>query len=223
MNRVLDKVESSLWSFNRSIYQRRQICPSQQFTLISQNCVGGIIYNNLHIPFTSPTINTLIKGEDFVKFAEDFDGYATLTPTTLLGDRTFPDTPSFALGDIQVWCPHSKNDETARADWSRRALRIKGERYLIANTWDLESNEGFIERILRLPYKKVIFTCDPSYEGDDFLYIDAGRFAGCKDFIQRDTFNIMAHVPFSGKRVFEECFDWSSWLNGADTSECNLR
>ena len=45
---------------------RRRI-HKKSFTLISQNCVGGVIYNMLDIPFKTPTINLYINDEDFVK------------------------------------------------------------------------------------------------------------------------------------------------------------
>lgn len=48
---------------------------NKEFSFISQNCAGGIIYHSLHRQFTTPTINLTIEGEDFVKFVEHLDYY----------------------------------------------------------------------------------------------------------------------------------------------------
>ena len=37
------------------------------FTIISQNCIGGVIYANLGLEFRTPTINMFIEDENFVK------------------------------------------------------------------------------------------------------------------------------------------------------------
>ena len=41
---------------------------NNNITIISNNCIGGVIYHNLGLRFNSPTINTLIKGEDYLNF-----------------------------------------------------------------------------------------------------------------------------------------------------------
>lgn len=40
-------------------------------TIISQNCIGGVIYSDLGLKFSSPTINMFIEDNDFVKLAEN--------------------------------------------------------------------------------------------------------------------------------------------------------
>ena len=36
---------------------------NKDFTLICQNCLGGVIYSFLDLPFMSPTINVFIEDE----------------------------------------------------------------------------------------------------------------------------------------------------------------
>lgn len=61
----------------RFFYERkiRKRFIKQDITIISQNCVGGVLYNSLNLPFYSPTINLTIEGEDFVKLVGDINHY----------------------------------------------------------------------------------------------------------------------------------------------------
>ena len=41
------------------------------FTLFSNNCLGGVFYHDAGRQFTSPTVNLAFDGEDFIKFLEN--------------------------------------------------------------------------------------------------------------------------------------------------------
>ena len=55
---------------NHLIYQyfRSLIKTDSEFTIISSNCIGGVIYSDLHRKFLSPTINLFFSAKDFLKF-----------------------------------------------------------------------------------------------------------------------------------------------------------
>ena len=36
------------------------------FTIISQNCIGGVFYHDMGLPFQSPTINLVFKAPDLI-------------------------------------------------------------------------------------------------------------------------------------------------------------
>ena len=53
---------------NRIIIQRaKRKLHTKDFTLISQNCIGGVFYHDMGLQFLSPTVNTFIPEPDFVK------------------------------------------------------------------------------------------------------------------------------------------------------------
>lgn len=52
------------------------------FSIISSNCIGGIVSHDLGLMFKSPTINLYFDAEDFVKFTERLDYYLN-TPLSL--------------------------------------------------------------------------------------------------------------------------------------------
>lgn len=43
---------------------------NKNFTIISSNCIGGLIYHDLGMQFKSPTINMYIKANDFIKLCK---------------------------------------------------------------------------------------------------------------------------------------------------------
>ncbi len=152
----------------------RKQCPFRDFTIISQDCMGGIIYNRLGMPFYSPTINFLFLGENFCKLAErpsyyfDFDAAPVSTENS-----PYPNSVTIKVSDIFIKCPHHNAPEDAASCWNRRRTRVNLNRMIIiANTWDLLGDPGFIERIAALSLPKIIFTADAKLKRNaDFLWI----------------------------------------------------
>lgn len=56
-------------------------------SLITSNCIGGEIYNDLQLKFLSPTINLWISEPDFLKFVFDLKGYTSNKLTFVKNDR----------------------------------------------------------------------------------------------------------------------------------------
>ena len=48
---------------------------NDQFTILSSNCIGGVIYHRLGKQFLSPTINMWFRQPDFVSFCLHLDYY----------------------------------------------------------------------------------------------------------------------------------------------------
>ena len=48
---------------------------NKDFTIISHNCVGGVIYHDLGLKFNTPTINLFFMAKDFIKFCNNLIHY----------------------------------------------------------------------------------------------------------------------------------------------------
>ena len=46
---------------------RREKLKNNDFTIISSECAGGVIYHDLGLRFDSPTINLWFKPDDYLK------------------------------------------------------------------------------------------------------------------------------------------------------------
>ena len=62
---------------HRKIMQKRN--KNMDFTIIAQNCIGGVIYSDLGLQFLSPTINMFIEDENFVKLVENLEYYFSIS------------------------------------------------------------------------------------------------------------------------------------------------
>lgn len=57
--------------------KNRQNLVNTDFSLISANCIGGVISHELGLQFLSPTVNLFMSGKDFVKFCSDLKHYTS--------------------------------------------------------------------------------------------------------------------------------------------------
>lgn len=216
------KLKEKIWNFRRKRIEanwRRKI-KSKEFTLITQNCIGGVIYSNLGMEFTSPTINQFIEDENFVKLVENLEHYMKIKPkkvTDCFIDPIDPNIkyPIIKIDDIKINCLHYKDCKQAIDDWERRKKRIHWDNILvIANSWNLHENKKLIERIGRIKYKKIIFTykdykkkyCIP-LKGDFWRVDERG--------IVRP--NITDYMPNNSiYRYFEKMFDFVDFINNEE-------
>ena len=56
---------------------RRKKLKDENFTIISNNCWGGTIYESYGIKKMSPTVGMFIMPEDYLKFIANFDYYVS--------------------------------------------------------------------------------------------------------------------------------------------------
>lgn len=190
---------------------------NRDFTLISQNCVGGVIYSSLGLEFCSPTINMFIPGDSFVKLVDRPEHYFSVTPTPVCDEYVDPIDPSIrypiiAVDDVQLHCLHSHSCAEAISDWERRKKRINlSNVFVIANTWNFRGCEDQIKNLLSCRYPTVIFTNEQHYHGEQFIVLEESFWQLDQRGILRP--NITDFMPHSHKRYFEEKFDFVRWLN----------
>ena len=193
--------------------KRRNILKNKDFTLISNNCNGGVLLHDLGIRFNSQFVNLFLSAEDYIKYLERFDFYNGLK-------LTFVDEPSdypiAKLEDLTVHFVHYKSNEEAESKWEERKKRINKENMFIIFTEQKGCTPDLVERFDKLQFKnKVVFT----YR--EYKYLKSAVFVkkyknnplGVHMFLEFKN-------HFSNKRNFD-VFDFVSWFNG-DTDVKNL-
>ena len=160
--KILSVIRKARRSFIVKRFRKR--LTNKDFSLITQNCVGGVIYSTLGMEFSSPTINMFIEDENFVKLVENLEYYMSV-PATAKQDRYVDPIdnsivyPKIQIDDIELCCLHYKDCNDAIAAWERRRKRVNLENvFVIANTWNMHDDIRLIERITKTKYKTVIFT-----------------------------------------------------------------
>ena len=106
----LGRVSRNVW---RNKYEQGWL-KNKDFTILSQNCIGSIMYHDLGQQFLSPTINMLFTPRDFLKFMKNPESY-------LNAELTFNDTVSIPplgkIEDIEISFVHYKTADEAFKKW----------------------------------------------------------------------------------------------------------
>ena len=114
---------------------RKKFLKNYNFTIISNNCWGGMIYESYNLQKQSPTIGVFFMAQDYIKFLKDLREYIQcelefISPNEsrwkdyVKNDSRFGNYPIGKLKDIEIFFLHYKSEEEAREKWERRCKRI---------------------------------------------------------------------------------------------------
>lgn len=202
---------------NKLLESYRKKLTNKDFTLITQNCIGGVIYDDLGMQFTSPTINMFIEDDSFVKLVENLEHYMSIKPKKVTDCYIDPidnniKYPVIKIDDIKINCLHSKDCNQAIEDWERRKKRINFNNIIvIANSWNLHENKKLIERIGKIKYKKIIFTYK-DYNKEYCIPLKGDFWKKDERGIVRP--NLTDFMPNNSiYRYFEKIFDFVEFIN----------
>ena len=149
---------------------------NKDFTLFASNCVGGVLYSELHLPFRSPTINLWIPPGDFIKFCANPQPYLTAKFIPVPTDKPYP---VCKCRDITIYAVHYTSTEQAQTAWRRRAARINWDNIFIM----MSERDGCTEEDLKNfdalanPHK-VVFVHRPMPHIQSAYYLPGTEIAG---------------------------------------------
>jgi uncharacterized protein (DUF1919 family) len=120
---IFIRIRQFVWNYYEKISQKKLLrkLDNDSFSIVCDNCIGGVIYHRLGKEFLSPTINLYMSAKDYVKFVCDLKYYLSLELVEKESDKPFP---VGLLGDVVINFNHAKTFEDASRDWYRRAKRI---------------------------------------------------------------------------------------------------
>lgn len=128
---------------------------NSDFTIISSNCLGGVISHELELEFMSPTVNLFIEPSSFVKFCKNLTCYFE---QPLEEKEWSGDYPIALCNDIEIHGLHYRNFSELKDKWNERKRRVNFDNIFI---FMIERDGCTYEDILefdKLPYKnKVVF------------------------------------------------------------------
>lgn len=174
-------------------------------TLVTSNCVGGVIYNDLGLQFTSPTVNLWFHENHFLKFATNFERYKNVPLRFVQNEKG--DYPKGQIDDIDIYFLHYKTAEEAERKWSERYQRADfSNTYIILNDMELEPQDYEMFHQLKCK-RKIMFTTNPQHANwDNFFYIKNYE---PNSYVRKHTVKRM-----NGHYDFEMFFDYVAWING---------
>ncbi len=146
---------------------RRKIDVSD-ISIISMNCIGGIIYHDCGQRFLSPTINLFFEPSDFIKFVNNLDYYLDVVPEVSMGEEY----PIGFLKDIKIYFMHYDTPEEALEKWEERKKRINRDKiFVIMVERDGFTKEDF-ENFKKIEYPKILFAKTKEYKDKDVVYFE---------------------------------------------------
>lgn len=190
---------------------KRKRLKNENFTIISNNCIGGFIYQDLKQPYLTPTANIYISPEDFVKFCKNIKKYIKIEMKEVKEPNV--SCPVGMIKDVKIYFVHYKTFQEGKEKWDYRKKRINYQNlYCIMtdrNTIYCEPSacdDKIIYEFDRLPIKnKVVFT-SKNYPLDSVHYLPK-----YKDKVVDVATN---YVNLFGKYVIESNgFDYVDFLN----------
>lgn len=173
---------------------------NDNFTIITDTCIGGVMYHKLGKQFRSPTINLWIYDKDFIRFVSNLRYYMSQELRFVEG---IDPTPTAWCGDVMIHFNHAHSKEEAAADWNKRRTRINYDNlFIIMSDRPGTDNDG----------------TDPYLSKEDFLSLNKIKCKGKIVFSVRKYEDIDYIVPLpadandNGTYVNMYMFDKSKWL-----------
>lgn len=176
------------------------------FTIISQNCIGTMIYHDLGIRFNSPTINLYMESQDFIKFIENLDYYLSIDAKKIKF-ITSDDYPIGYLEDLKIYFVHYSNENEVIKCWNRRRKRVNFNKIYIIMTDRDGCNEEIINRYDNAIYENKLFFSNKPLNKKTLKIIYMPCFKKLKTVGSLTEFS-----NIFGKRYYEKYFDYIDWL-----------
>lgn len=129
-------------------------------SIIANDCCGGVIYNNMGLPFTSPTIKLYINNEDFMlfcKYIEDF--MESEIEYSSNNDFSYPVGELKCVhGIVKVYFMHYESFESAKICWERRKSRIDFRNIFVLMNAGPNVSDDVLKEFSNLKFKKILLS-----------------------------------------------------------------
>ena len=184
---------------------KRQL-KNHDFSLLCNNCNGGIITHDLGEAFRSPTVNMFFPRDHFFRFCEDLEYYLTQPLTPCDNPITKPefDYPVCNLADLELHFMHYKSFAEAKDRWTVRSARLNFDNLFVMWTFFDETDPSLLARFEQLPFpNKVAFTERPFPQFPS---------AFCIKGYENGLGNLGLFEDLLGHRKIDQ-FDYVAWFN----------
>ena len=143
LNKLIKTINEKISSFfyeTRRFFVKKSI-KNKDFSIISNNCWAGRVYQYLDMPYLSPTTGLYFYAPDYIKFVSDLRRYLD-TPLQFIEPedskyyeeikrRNQTDKPIGILDDVEIVFLHYKTREEALEKWNRRKSRVNFDNIII--------------------------------------------------------------------------------------------
>lgn len=193
-------------------------CP----TIFANTCLAGMIYNELDLPFYTPTIASVCMGNEYIKFLKDYSSYLNKEmkiydskgytfQTSILNPSGYP---AGIIDDVCWYFVHSSDNKQSVDEWNRRRAKININN--VTALMLIENDEQAYEfNNLNIKHKLGFYWRDLKLK--DVMYIP-----GWEDFGIREKYNwyfrnlVQDFVTNTFESKRPAAVDWIKFLNGEE-------
>lgn len=95
-------------------------------SIISSNCIGGVISHELGLRFESPTVNLFFYPDSYIEYISHLEEYSKKELIEIKGtkDVTYPIGQLGEEGKVVIHFMHYQSFDEAKNKWIERTLRI---------------------------------------------------------------------------------------------------
>lgn len=163
-------------NFIPAAWKRKKI-NYKHFSVICNNCWGGVLYQQFGMKYESPTIGCVIPPKDFIRLCQDLESYLSkeIVPLDIecSHNRELFKTLEYShhkklilgtIGDVEICFLHYKTFKDAVEKWDKRKRRISNPiliKFNDNNGMSIEDLENFNQ--IAATYKTIFTTYRQDY------------------------------------------------------------
>ena len=182
------------------------------FSVISNNCFAGHIYQDLKLEYATPTAGLYFIAQDYIKFLSNLKYYTNIELQFSSKSRFESENikreqrqtyyPIGILDDIEIHFLHYNSNEEAKKKWERRCKRINFKNLYIK--MDDQNNCTYEDIVAfdKLPYERKVFFSAKDYpELKCVIYLPYYKNFSCVGNLHGEKYSFICQ------------FNLAKWLN----------
>lgn len=187
---------------------RRKILENTNFTIISNNCWGGMIYESYDLPKESPTVGMFFMADEYIRFLGSIKDYISKEITfippeqsryadVLRKDKRFGSYPIGMIGDVEVAFLHYHSEQVAKEKWERRCTRINWDKLIVKFNDQNGCTDDHVRAFAKLDFKNKLFFTIRDWNVEKWYgYCRIKQLTG-------EPFITASHEPFGDNRYID--------------------
>ena len=139
------------------MWNKFNVTKSSDIAIISNNDWGVDYYKSKGKKYNTPTANTIMSPEDYIKFIENFDEFMKVTPEKIDSEEKYPVAKlSVKDNSITIHFNKEENWETAVKNWEERKALLPKKSSILFKLCDRKFNGELNSDLLSRFYKSSI-------------------------------------------------------------------
>lgn len=195
----IKKIIKKIWRYPLCTYYRKKL-KNNRFSIISSDCIGGVLYHDLGCKFTSPTINLIVP--EFLIFVKSLKHYIEVEP--IPAGYSKKGEPIIMLDNIEIIGVHYHNHVELINKWNERKLRINWNNIVLISSDKFIKTTLEKEEFANLPFPKLLFTGKrPTNAFEIFI----------PKMSKKLSIDLTSYCDLLGRRIFEKYVNCVEFLN----------